>query len=292
MPQGRACTLPGMSLQHLEGTRYGPVSSRVSPEKVAEYVAATSDDPDRWVSHAPPSYAGALLFAIAPSFLWSDDVGEFSTVLVHSDQLFRWHGPLAIGDPVAVDARVARVRVRGSLNFVTLDLDVTGGDGSKLVESVSNFLMGAELAGDPPPEAAEPPVDARGANDRPMGIGDDLLALNKSASRADLVHYAAASGDFNPVHYDHDSARAAGLPGVAVHGLLMAAWLTQVAGATVARPDPLAEIKVRFRNPLLPGASAVVSGTWRGEPHRSAIAVTVEAGGEALVTGTAIVREA
>lgn len=281
-----------MSLQHLEGSRYGPVGLRVSPEKVAEYVAATSDDPNRWVDHAPPSYAGALLFTIAPSFLWSDAVGEFSTVLVHSDQLFRWHGPLAIGDSITVGGRVSRVRVRGSMNFVTLDLEVTGSDDSAVVESISNFLMGAELAGDPPPEAAEPPVDDRGANDRPSGTADDLLVLNKSASRADLVRYAAASGDFNPVHYDHDSARAAGLPGVVVHGLLMAAWMTQVAGATAARPDPLAEFKVRFRNPLLPGARAVVSGAWRDAADRSDVSVTVTSDGQALATGTATVREA
>jgi acyl dehydratase len=38
-------------------------------------------------------------------------------------------------------------------------------------------------------------------------------------TRADLVRYAAASGDHNPIHQDDDVARSVGLPGVIAHGM-------------------------------------------------------------------------
>ena len=38
-------------------------------------------------------------------------------------------------------------------------------------------------------------------------------------TRADLVAYAEASGDHNPIHQDEDVARSVGLPGVIAHGM-------------------------------------------------------------------------
>ncbi|NIP92489.1 MAG: hypothetical protein GWO24_03050, partial [Akkermansiaceae bacterium] len=60
--------------------------------------------------------------------------------------------------------------------------------------------------------------------------GSEIAPLLKSASRADLVRYAGITRDFNPIHWDHEAAVEAGLPGVIVHGLLMASWVTQAAG--------------------------------------------------------------
>jgi acyl dehydratase len=88
-------------------------------------------------------------------------------------------------------------------------------------------------------------------------IGDQIDPLRCGASRADLMRYAAASEDWNPIHYDHDAARRAGLGGVIVHGLLMAAWMGRAAG----RYGSLTAMKTRFRNPLRPAVPAVVTGT-------------------------------
>ena len=83
--------------------------------------------------------------------------------------------------------------------------------------------------------------------------------LSKSASRADLVRYAAASEDFNPIHWDHGRAVASGVGGVICHGLLMAAWATQPAAASVTRCDPLVDARIRFRRPLYPDEAATVT---------------------------------
>jgi acyl dehydratase len=124
--------------------------------------------------------------------------------------------------------------------------------------------------------------------------GRELPNLTKSASRVDLVRYAGASGDFNPIHYDHAAARGAGLDGIVVHGLLMGAWAAQLAASTSHRADPLAELRLRFRSALRPGVATLVTGKagdgWGSGVNRVDLAVS--AGGVDLVTGHATVRAA
>jgi acyl dehydratase len=87
--------------------------------------------------------------------------------------------------------------------------------------------------------------------------GAELPKLIRSASRIDLVRYAGASHDFNPIHWDHAAAVAAGLPGVVVHGLLQSAWLTQGVERTGAIP---ASARFRYRAPLRPAVPVTVEG--------------------------------
>lgn len=278
-----------MTLEHLAGRSYGPFPVEVSAGKSAELVAATGDDPDRWRRSAPPSYAATLLFAAAPRLFDDPDVARFTGALIHNEQQFAWDGPLAVGATLDVTATVESVRARRGLNLVSFV--VRAGD---VLTSTSSFVM-AEAA-EPPAGVAdepEPAVAAKAADEPPVatalpGPGEPLPALSKSASRADLVRYAAATGDFNPIHWDHESARRAGLPGVIAHGLLMAAWLTQAAGRFVpGRDDPLAHLRVRFRRFLRPAVAAVVSGA---AVSATEVDLAVEADDHALVTGKATLR--
>ena len=284
-----------MSLDHLIGSAYGPYPVRLA-EKAAEYVAATSDDPERWTKHAPPSYAGALLFVAARGFLNSEEVVAHTRVLVHADQRFVWHGPLDLNEEVSVEGSLTRARERAGLTFVTFSATVRAGDQS-VVDSVSTFLMSADAPDEIPPEAAEPPVTARGPFDSLTDVvsleAGPIIGSDRSASRLDLVKYAAASGDFNPVHFDHFAARAAGFPGVVVHGLLMGAWLLQVAAVYSPRPDPIAEAKFRFRNPLAPAAAARIEGNVSDVSDDGArLALTLWAGDVEIVSAGIKVRNA
>jgi len=287
-----------MSLEEVVGATYGPYAMRISPEKVAEYVEATGDVPDRWESHAPPSFAGALLFVVAPHFLEDARVRPFTGVLVHVDQTFAWHGPLAIGMPITVTGRVDNVRERGGRFFVTFSAEVDTADGERLLDAVATFLMGETSIPQSSDDDGEPAVRRRESNDLPRlaprpGAGAALLPMSKSASRLDLVKYAAASGDYNPIHFDHDAARHAGLGGIVVHGLLMAAWVMQAAAALSDRPDAIAHIKLRFRNPLWPGAQALVAGEVRdvsAAGGETQLAISVATAEEKLVTANCLVR--
>ena len=48
----------------------------------------------------------------------------------------------------------------------------------------------------------------------------DQIVRHKGVSHVQIAQYAAATGDFNPLHFDEEHARRAGLPGVIGHGLL------------------------------------------------------------------------
>ncbi len=284
-----------MSLDHLVGSTYGPYPARLA-EKVADYVAATGDDPERWTKHAPPAYAGALLFVAAPAFLNSEEVAAHTRVLVHADQRFVFHGALDLTEEASVEGELTRARERDGLSFVTFKATVSSGDRS-VVDSLSTFLMSADAPADMTPEAAEPLVTARGPFDAltellPLEPGP-ITGLDRSASRLDLVKYAAASGDFNPVHFDHVAARAAGFPGVVVHGLLMGAWLLQAAAAYSPRPDPIAEAKFRFRNPLSPATAARIEGDVSELSDDAArLTLTLRGGDVEFVTAGVTVRKA
>jgi acyl dehydratase len=51
-------------------------------------------------------------------------------------------------------------------------------------------------------------------------IGESLEDVQlQPVSRIDLIKYAGASGDFNPIHTIDDEAKKAGLPGIIAHGM-------------------------------------------------------------------------
>ncbi|OFW66225.1 MAG: hypothetical protein A2Z12_00540 [Actinobacteria bacterium RBG_16_68_21] len=115
--------------------------------------------------------------------------------------------------------------------------------------------------------------------------GERLATLRVGASRADLLEYASASGDWNPIHWDHRAARAAGLPGTIVHGLLMSAWMIRAASRLAPGPRPLATMRARFRSPLRPGIGAELGGSVLAvEDDGAEIDLTLGSGGDSMVT--------
>jgi len=104
-------------------------------------------------------------------------------------------------------------------------------------------------------------------------VGDAAPALTHKLTRSDLVMYAGASGDFNPMHTDEVSAQAAGLPSVFGHGMfsmgLLGTAITDYVGV-----GNLKSYKVRF-----------TKQTWPDEVLTTTISVTGtrEEGGEKLV---------
>lgn len=286
-----------MSLAHLEGRGYGPFHLRTAGEKVFEFVAATGDDHERWQFFAPPGFAAFLLFAAAPHFLGEEDVAEVGEVLVHVDQVFRWQRPLPLEEDVSVTGVVDSVRQRGHLTFVGFSTRVDGQDGNGYLDTSSTFLISDQAAARQA-EEREPAWDERADNEEPAMLalpepGEALPPLLKSASRADLVRYAGATRDWNPIHWDHRAALAAGFPGVVVHGLLMAAWVAQAAGRFGERRLPLEQARLRFRQPLRPGVSAAVMGnvkTW--DEERASLSLAVVAGDTELVAADATVKRA
>ena len=281
-----------MTLEALAGSAVGPAALVAEATLVAQFAAATGDDPARWEGHAPPGFAAAALFSVAPAFLADPRVAPYCRSLLHAEQAFTWQRPLAVGEVLEVRGRVGTVRSRGDLHFVSFEVAASGAGGTWM-QGVSGFLLSAEAAG-VSPEETEPPLEERAPCDAagPVPLppaGEAVPPLRRSVSRAELRRYAAATGDANPIHQDHDAARAAGLPGVVAHGLLLAAWFFQAAARFRSGPDPLRSARVRFRRPLRPAALAVVVGrvSGRGEAGTDLeLALEVPGGGPPLATAT------
>lgn len=78
-------------------------------------------------------------------------------------------------------------------------------------------------------------------------------------TRTQIVRYAGAGGDFNPIHHDEPFAQAAGYPSVFAHGMLTAGILSSFVADWVGR-DRLRRYAVRYVGQVWPGDTLVVDG--------------------------------
>lgn len=83
-----------------------------------------------------------------------------------------------------------------------------------------------------------------------MQVGDQLPTQTYRVTRADLVRYAGASGDFNPIHWSERFATAVGLPGVIAHGMFTMALASRAVTTWAGAPDAVLDINVRFTRPV------------------------------------------
>jgi len=70
-------------------------------------------------------------------------------------------------------------------------------------------------------------------------------------TRADLVRYAGASGDFNPIHWSDRIATKVGLPGVIAHGMFTMALVGRAVAGWAGAPDAVVDFGVRFTRPVV-----------------------------------------
>ncbi|HEY4455403.1 MAG TPA: MaoC/PaaZ C-terminal domain-containing protein, partial [Pseudonocardiaceae bacterium] len=82
-------------------------------------------------------------------------------------------------------------------------------------------------------------------------VGQELPPLSVRVTRADLVRYAGASLDFNPIHWNEKVALDAGLPGVIAHGMLTMALAGRIVTDWVGDPGAVLEYGARFTRPVL-----------------------------------------
>jgi acyl dehydratase len=96
----------------------------------------------------------------------------------------------------------------------------------------------------------------------PAGVrpGDTLPEVAETIERMDLVRYAGASGDFNPIHWNDEVARAVGLPGVIAHGMYSMGVAARLLTAWVGDPAAIKRLKVRFSAMIEPGQTLTVRG--------------------------------
>jgi acyl dehydratase len=99
-----------------------------------------------------------------------------------------------------------------------------------------------------------------------VAVGDALPPLTLRVTRADLVRYAGASGDFNPIHWSERVATGVGLPGVIAHGMLTMALASRIVTGWVGDPGAVRGYGARFTRPVVvpdddEGVALEVTGT-------------------------------
>ena len=129
--------------------------------------------------------------------------------------------------------------------------------------------------------------------------GTQLPVQTYQVTRADLIRYAGASGDFNPIHWNDRVATSVGLPGVIAHGMFTMALAGRAVTAWTGDPGSIVEYSVRFARPVVvpdddEGTQVQVAGVVKAidEEGRAQLDLTVTCQGEKVLTqAKALVRQ-
>ncbi len=137
-----------------------------------------------------------------------------------------------------------------------------------------------------------------------LEVGQRIGSATIDITRTDLVRYAGASGDLNPIHWNQSFAEGVGLPGVIAHGMFTMGAAVQLVTDWIGDPSAVVDYQTRFTKPVTvtdttarPGeAGAVVEvsgavGAIDTEKSTARIDLTVTfAGQKVLVKAQAVVR--
>jgi acyl dehydratase len=133
-----------------------------------------------------------------------------------------------------------------------------------------------------------------------LSVGQEIGSTTIEVSRADLVRYAGASGDFNPIHWNGRFAEQVGLPGVIAHGMFTMGAAVQIVTDWTGDPGAIVDYQTRFTKPVVvedadgPGARIEVTGAVGAIDEANGtvrVDLTVTAAGQkVLVKAQAVVR--
>ncbi|HEX2038270.1 MAG TPA: MaoC/PaaZ C-terminal domain-containing protein [Acidimicrobiales bacterium] len=241
----------GMPVEKL-GTRYGPLTAVIDPDRAKAYAAATNDDNPAYESgkYAPPVFGVVPTWDVVSMVVADFVTPEMFMMLVHGEQDMHFHQPLVPGRTLVSTGTAHSIRVGSSgTRFTSRIESVDGDDGSPVLEIYNTVFVRGLAEGDsggPDKPDHTFPEEAR---------ADRVGELSVHVDDDQTYRYREASGDPNPIHVDHDFATKVGLPGIILHGLCTMAMTSQAVVKTVADGDPsrLKRLAVRFSKNVLPG---------------------------------------
>jgi acyl dehydratase len=121
-------------------------------------------------------------------------------------------------------------------------------------------------------------------------VGQELPGRTYPVKRLDLVKYAGASGDFNPIHWNENFAKSVGLPDVIAHGMFTMAEAGRYVTDWVGDPGAVVEFGVRFSSMVVvpddEGAEIEITGKIEDKLEDNAVvlALTTRSRGEKVLT--------
>lgn len=247
--------VPGIGNKHL--AKNNPTSAfRVSgvsidPQHLADYNAAIGR---RLTNELPLTYPYVLTFPVVMSVLTAPDSPVAAMGLVHLSNVIEQTRALTVDD--VLDVRVHGDNLRPHDKGVLLDIvTVVSVEGEDIWTQTSSFLAkGAKLSSSSPYKDAAP---TNGRILEPIAFDaeqqDPISRVRVTGG--DILTYANASGDKNPIHVSNVGAKAFGFPSTIAHGMWTAAMvLSKLEGVLPAA----ARYTVEFAKPVvLPSTVAV-----------------------------------
>ena len=210
---------------------------------------------------------------------------------LQTEEVFEQHRPIVTGDELHIDVELSSVRRIAGRDLITVTNTFTDTAGERvhtlhttvvgvtaedldpaikiavhnaMMHDVNILAVGESDAdyqktvrpegevriaeGDPARTPATPSFDD-------VQVGDELPVHNARLSRGDLVNYAGVAGDANPIHWDEDIAKLAGLPDVIAHGMLTMGLGAGFASAWSGDPGAVTRYTVRLSQPAIVSAT-------------------------------------
>lgn len=253
---------------------------------------------------------------------------------VQTEEVFEQHRPIVEGDELQIDVELSSVRRFAGRDLVTVTNTFRDATGERVhtlhttvvgvtAEEVDPAIKTAaankmmhdvdilEIAGSNAvyrktlrPEGGVRVAD--GGTTRAPGtppfdevqVGDELPVHHTRLSRGDLVNYAGVAGDANPIHWDEDIAKMAGLSDVIAHGMLTMGLGAGSVSAWSGDPGAVTRYAVRLSQPAIvsaaEGADIEFSGRIKSldpETRSGVVIVTAKSGGRKIFgLATATIR--
>jgi acyl dehydratase len=231
-------------------------------QAIAAYAQATDDEAALALGGriAPPVFAIVPVWDVLQQAAGAMAPEEARKQVVHGDQDIRILVPIEAG--MELYARAAAIGVHPKKSGTTVILKTETRDGERRLlneQYVTEFyrgIVGDGGGGEQAPDHRMPEeiAETDQAEERTYHLDDDISA-----------RYAEASGDRNEIHLDDRFAKAAGLPGIIVHGLCMMAFAGRAVLSSQGERSPAAmrRLAVRFSLPVQPG-DRLTTRVWNG----------------------------
>ena len=209
---------------------------------------------------------------------------------MQTEEVFEQHRPIVAGDELLIDVELTSVRRIAGRDLITVTNTFTDTAGMRvhtlhttvvgvtaedinpaIKEAVQKAMMhDVDIMGVGESSAAyrktlRPDTEVRMATDTArapgtpsfddLKVGDELPVHHTRISRGDLVNYAGVAGDANPIHWDEDIAKLAGLPDVIAHGMLTMGLGAGFVSAWSGDPGAVTRYAVRLSAPAVVSAA-------------------------------------
>lgn len=270
-----------------------------------------------------------LTFTSAPAMACNQRMFESVVVgydmYMQTEEVFDQHRPIVAGDELRTDVELTSVRRIAGRDLITVTNTFVDAAGEKVhtlhttvvgvtpedvdptirtaVQGVMMHdvdMLGRDASDGTFEKSVRPERDvhvADGGTTRTPGtpsfedvnVGDALPVHHARLSRGDLVNYAGVAGDANPIHWDENIAKLAGLPDVIAHGMLTMGVGAGFVSAWTGDPGAVTRYAVRLSQPAIvsaaDGADIEFGGRIKSldpETRTGVVIVTAKSGGRKI----------